>query len=211
MFSIVLVTEPGCVAWNFLWGDSYRNEGCQVIDSFLVQWKLLNKALVYSKHAHYRNVCWNSASLQQTCSLQKCLLKHNIIDMAFTNSWVVYKHVCNSSLNRRMFIQRLRAELTGGIPNKRLLIAMQLLQSALQNLRNPKLALSKTAETEQQILTWFAKKLVKGGLNKTTFCTIKTYISHLFTYISTLVFFVLSDCSRKKPCVIFSSQFKCWS
>ena len=40
--------------------------------------------------------------------------------MAPINSWVTYKHVCNSSKSRRMFIQRVSEELTGGTPNKKL-------------------------------------------------------------------------------------------
>ena len=29
---------------------------------------------------------------------------YNVIDMALINSWIIYKHVCNSSICRRMFI-----------------------------------------------------------------------------------------------------------
>ena len=45
---------------------------------------------------------------------------YNVIDMALINSWIIYKHVCNSSISRRMFIQRVSEELTEGTPNKRL-------------------------------------------------------------------------------------------
>ena len=45
---------------------------------------------------------------------------YNVIDMALINSWIFCKHFCNSSISRRMFIERVSDELTGGTPNKRL-------------------------------------------------------------------------------------------
>ena len=45
---------------------------------------------------------------------------HNVIDMALVNNWIIYKHVCNSSISRRMFIQRVSEDMTMGTPNKRL-------------------------------------------------------------------------------------------
>ena len=45
---------------------------------------------------------------------------YKVMDMAFINSWIIYKHVCNSSISRRMFIQRVSKELTGDTPNERL-------------------------------------------------------------------------------------------
>ena len=47
---------------------------------------------------------------------------YNVIDIALINSWIIYKHVCNSSISRRMFIQRVSEELTGSTPNERLQI-----------------------------------------------------------------------------------------
>ena len=43
---------------------------------------------------------------------------YNAIDMALKNSWIIYKHVCNSSISHKMFIQRVSEELTKGTPNK---------------------------------------------------------------------------------------------
>ena len=40
----------------------------------------------------------------------------NIIDMALSNSWIIYKNVCRSSISRRLFIQRVSEELTGHTP-----------------------------------------------------------------------------------------------
>ena len=37
---------------------------------------------------------------------------YNVIDMALINNWIIYNHVCNSSISRRMFIQRVSEELT---------------------------------------------------------------------------------------------------
>ena len=77
---------------------------------------------------------------------------YNVIDMALINSWIIYKHVCNSSIRRRIFIQRVSEELTGALQTKGYkLKAMQLLQSVLQHLKNAKLVVEKAAETEQQI------------------------------------------------------------
>ena len=45
---------------------------------------------------------------------------YNVIDMALINSGIIYKHVCNSSISCRMFIQRISEELTVVTPNKRL-------------------------------------------------------------------------------------------
>ena len=85
---------------------------------------------------------------------------YNVIDMALVNSRIIYKHVCNSSINRRMFIQRISEELTGAVQTKGYkLKSMQLLQSVLQHLKNEKLVPAKTPETEQQIFTPFATKL----------------------------------------------------
>ena len=51
-----------------------------------------------------------------------------------------------------MFIQRVNEELTGALQTKGYkLKAMWLLQSVLQHLKNAKLVVAKTAETEQQI------------------------------------------------------------
>lgn len=40
----------------------------------------------------------------------------NVIDMALSNSWTIYKSVCNSSVSRRIFIQKVSEELTGHKP-----------------------------------------------------------------------------------------------
>ena len=37
----------------------------------------------------------------------------NVVDMALINSWFLYKQVCQSSISRRKFIQRVTEELTG--------------------------------------------------------------------------------------------------
>ena len=59
-----------------------------------------------------------------------------------------------------MFIQRVSEGLTGALETKSYkLKAMHLLQSVLQHLKNAKLVLAKTAETEQQIFARFAKIL----------------------------------------------------
>ena len=65
---------------------------------------------------------------------------YNVIDMALINSWIIYKHVCNSSINCRMFIQRASEELTGALQTIGYkLKAMQLLQSVLQHLKKQNL------------------------------------------------------------------------
>ena len=62
---------------------------------------------------------------------------YNVIDMALINGWIIYKHVCNSSISRKMFIQRVSKELTGALQTKGYkLKAMQLLRSVLQHLKN---------------------------------------------------------------------------
>ena len=38
---------------------------------------------------------------------------YNILDMALINSWIVYCQVTNSSISRRVFIQKVSEELTG--------------------------------------------------------------------------------------------------
>ena len=38
---------------------------------------------------------------------------YNVVDMALINSWIIYKQVCQSSISRREFIQRVAEELTG--------------------------------------------------------------------------------------------------
>ena len=45
---------------------------------------------------------------------------YNVIHMALINNWIIYKHVCNSSISCRMFVQRVSEELMGNTPNKRL-------------------------------------------------------------------------------------------
>ena len=65
---------------------------------------------------------------------------YNVIDMALINSWIIYKHVCNSNISRRMFIQRVSKELTGALQTKGYkLKAMQLLRSVLQHLKKQNL------------------------------------------------------------------------
>ena len=43
-------------------------------------------------------------------------LFYNVVDMALINSWILYKQVCQSSIIRREFIQRVAEELTGSAP-----------------------------------------------------------------------------------------------
>lgn len=42
----------------------------------------------------------------------------NILDIALSNSWIIYKNVCHSSISRRSFIQRVSQELTGHTPRE---------------------------------------------------------------------------------------------
>ena len=59
---------------------------------------------------------------------------YNVINNTLINSWIIYKHVCNSSISRRMFIQRVSEELTWALQIKGYkLKAIQLLQSVLQH------------------------------------------------------------------------------
>ena len=44
---------------------------------------------------------------------------YNVIDMALINSWIIYKHVRNSSISHRMFMQRVSEELMEGTSSKR--------------------------------------------------------------------------------------------
>ena len=41
---------------------------------------------------------------------------YNAVDMALINSWILYKQVCQSSISRREFIQRVAEELSGSAP-----------------------------------------------------------------------------------------------
>ena len=77
---------------------------------------------------------------------------YNVIHMALINSWIICKHACNFSIMRRMYIQRVSKELTGDTPNKRLLAESNAAVSEYAPIpKNAKLAMAKTAETEQQI------------------------------------------------------------
>ena len=61
--------------------------------------------------------CYSVKAGSRRCPIH---MFYNVIDMALVNSWTIYKHVCNSSISRRMFIQRVSEELMEGAPNKRL-------------------------------------------------------------------------------------------
>ena len=41
---------------------------------------------------------------------------YNVVDMTIINSWILYKQVCQSSISRIEFIQRVAEELTGSAP-----------------------------------------------------------------------------------------------
>ena len=41
---------------------------------------------------------------------------YNVVYMVFINSWILYKQVCQSSISRREFMQRVAEELTGSAP-----------------------------------------------------------------------------------------------
>ena len=41
---------------------------------------------------------------------------YNIVDMALINGWIFYKQVCQSSISRRDFMQKVAEELTGSAP-----------------------------------------------------------------------------------------------
>ena len=41
---------------------------------------------------------------------------YNVVDMALINSWILYKQVCQSSISRREFMQRVAEELIGSAP-----------------------------------------------------------------------------------------------
>ena len=41
---------------------------------------------------------------------------YNVVDMTLINIWILYKLVCQSSISRREFIQRVAEELTGNPP-----------------------------------------------------------------------------------------------
>ena len=41
---------------------------------------------------------------------------YNVVDMALINGWILYKQVCQSSINLREFMQRVAEELTGSAP-----------------------------------------------------------------------------------------------
>ena len=41
---------------------------------------------------------------------------YNVVDMALINSWILYKQVCQSSISRREFMQRVAGELTESAP-----------------------------------------------------------------------------------------------
>jgi len=55
-------------------------------------------------------------SWKQTLGLIRIF--YNVIDMALINSWIIYKHVCNSSISPRMFMHRVSEELTGALQTK---------------------------------------------------------------------------------------------
>ena len=41
---------------------------------------------------------------------------YNVVEMALINKWILYKLVCQSSISRKEFIQRVTEELTGSAP-----------------------------------------------------------------------------------------------
>ena len=43
-------------------------------------------------------------------------LLYNVVDMDLINNWILYKLVCESSISRREFIQRVAEELTRSAP-----------------------------------------------------------------------------------------------
>jgi len=77
---------------------------------------------------------------------------YDVIDMALINNWIIYKHVCNSSLSRRMFIQRVSEKLTGCAPNESLQIESNVVVAeCAPTPKNARFVLAKIAEAEQQI------------------------------------------------------------
>ena len=74
------------------------------------------------------------------------------MDMALINSCIINKHVCNSSISRRMFKQRVSKELMRDTPNKRLQTESNapVAKCALTP-KNAKYVLARTAETVLQI------------------------------------------------------------
>jgi len=71
-----------------------------------------------------------------------------LIDTALINSWIIYKYVCNSIINRRMFIQRFSEELTRCTPKEKLQIESNAdVVECAPTPKNAKLVLTKTAET----------------------------------------------------------------
>ena len=86
---------------------------------------------------------------------------YDVIGMALTNSWVIYKHVCNSSISRRMFIQRVSEELSGVLQTKGYkLKAMQLLQSVLQHLKKQNLLWQRLQKQNNRYLRNLQKNYV---------------------------------------------------
>ena len=43
---------------------------------------------------------------------------YNVIDLALTNSWILFQDICKSGISRRKFIQRVVKELTGTTPGE---------------------------------------------------------------------------------------------
>ena len=41
---------------------------------------------------------------------------YSVVDMALINGWIFYKQVCQTSISRREFIQRIKEELIGSAP-----------------------------------------------------------------------------------------------
>ena len=84
---------------------------------------------------------------------------YNVIDMALINSWIIYLHVCNSSISRRMLIQRVSEELTGALQTKDYkLKAMQLLQCVLQHLKKQNLLWQRLQKQNNRYLRNLQKK-----------------------------------------------------
>jgi len=85
----------------------------------------------------------------------------NLTHMALTNRWIVYKHVCNSSISPRMFITEGECRTNGDTPNKKLQIAIN--SAFAECAPTPKIAKLVLAKIDRKTyICVICKKSVRG-------------------------------------------------
>ena len=92
------------------------------------------------------------------------LVFNNIIDLALTKSWIVYKNVCKSSISRRKYVQKISEELNGNVPNSTQTEKKQIFYLHPLNVAEP--ARPDNAKTEQQMFATIVSNLLAENVRK---------------------------------------------